>query len=124
MKGVMMAGMAAGMAAQVASIAGDAYEATNGQNDAAMSAALGLNAGMMAAQLANDMVAMAVGAMMGKDLCVPPGTVGAVVFSPSFNVLIGGFPMPSWLNIAKGIMKLVKGLRRRGGGNGGRAGSG
>jgi hypothetical protein len=28
-------------------------------------------------------------------------------------VLIGGFPMPSWMAIAKGLLKLVKGLRSR-----------
>lgn len=120
MKGMMMAGMVA----QVATILGDAYESFNGQNDAAMSAALGLNASMMAAQMANDLVAMAMGAMMGKDPCVAPGTVGAVTLNTSSNVLIGGFPMPSWMAIARGIMKLVKGLRRRGRGSQGGAGRG
>lgn len=115
----------AGMAAQVMTILGDAYESVSGQNDAAMSAAMGLNASMMAAQMANDMVAQAMGQMMGKDQpIIPPGTVGAVTLNTSPNVLIGGFPMPTWQNIAKGLMKLVKGLRSRGRGAGGRSGAG
>ncbi|MFL6449155.1 MAG: PAAR domain-containing protein [Bryobacteraceae bacterium] len=106
----------AGMAAQIASIAGDTVEAVE-SDDAAMSAALGMSASMAAAQMAADAAAMILGASMGKDPCVPPGTLGAVV-DGSPNVLIGGFPMPSWMNIAKGLLKLVKGLmmRRKGAG--------
>ena len=103
----------AGQVAQVASIAGDAVEALT-VDDSAMSAALGMSAAMAAAQMAADAVAMAMGNAMGKDPCVPPGTLGAItVGSP--NVLIGGFPMPSWMAIANGLLKLVKGLRSRGG---------
>jgi uncharacterized Zn-binding protein involved in type VI secretion len=101
----------AGQVAQVASIAGDAILATEA-DDSAMSAALGMSAAVAAAQLANDAVAMAMGAIMGKDPCVPPGTLGTIVMG-SPNVLIGGFPMPTWLAIAKGILKFVKGLRQR-----------
>jgi uncharacterized Zn-binding protein involved in type VI secretion len=115
------AAMVAGMAAQAASIAGDAAEAV-AADDAAMSAALGMSASVAAAQMANDAIAMAMGLVMGKDPCVPPGTPGAItVGSP--NVLIGGFPMPSWMAIARGLLKLVKGLRKRAGG-GGRQGCG
>ena len=92
--------MVAGMAAQVASIAGDAVEAAE-TDDSAMSAALGMSAGVMAAQMANDAAAMAAGLAMGKDMCVPPGTMGAVTLG-SPNVSIGGFPMPSWMAIARG----------------------
>ena len=101
----------AGQAAQVASIAGDAIEAVEA-DDAAMSAAMGMSAGVAAAQMAADAVAMAMGAAMGKDPCVPPGTLGAIMVG-SPNVLIGGFPMPSWMAIAKGLLKMVKGLRNR-----------
>jgi uncharacterized Zn-binding protein involved in type VI secretion len=107
----MAAVQIAGMAAQIASIAGDAVEAVD-SDDAAMSAALGMSAAMAAAQMAADAVAMALGAAMGKDPCVPPGTLGTIVMG-SPNVLIGGFPMPTWMNIAKGLLKLVKGLKMR-----------
>ena len=110
----MMAVQIAGMAAQIASIAGDTVEAVE-TDDAAMSAALGMSAAMAAAQMAADAVAMAMGAAMGKDPCVPPGTLGTIVVG-SPNVLIGGFPMPSWMNIAKGLLKMVKGLKMRRGG--------
>jgi uncharacterized Zn-binding protein involved in type VI secretion len=103
--------LVAGMAAQAASIVGDTIEAVE-TDDAALSASFGLSAGVAAAQMANDAVAMAMGMAMGKDPCVPPGTPGAIaVGSP--NVLIGGFPMPSWMAIARGLVRLVKGLRQR-----------
>ncbi|MEW5925884.1 MAG: PAAR domain-containing protein [Gemmatimonadota bacterium] len=122
-KAAMMAMRVAGMTAQVATIAGDAVEAVEA-DDSAMAAALGISAGMGAAQMAADAVAMAMGAAMGKDVCVPPGTLGAITLNVSPNVLIGGFPMPSWLNIAKGLLKLAKGLRRRARSRGGRSGCG
>lgn len=108
------AAMIAGQVAQVASIAGDAIEAgaASAAGDSAMASALGMSAGMMAAQMAADAVAMAMGAAMGKDPCLPPGTLGAITLGVP-NVLIGGFPMPSWMNVAKGLMKLVRGLRAR-----------
>ncbi len=107
----MKASMVAGMVAQGLSISGDAIESVQ-TDDSAMAAALGMNAAMMAAQMAADAAAMAAGAAMGKDACVPPGTPGAIMLG-SPNVLIGGFPMPSWMAIAKGLLKMVKGLRRR-----------
>jgi uncharacterized Zn-binding protein involved in type VI secretion len=122
MKTAMKAVAIAGYVAQVSAIAGDALAAAE-SNDAAMSAALGMNAAMMAAQMAADAVAMAAGMAMGKDVCVPPGTMGAItVGSP--NVLIGGFPMPTWMAIAKGLMKLVKGLKNRSKCRDGKAGAG
>ena len=107
----MKAAMIAGMVAQGLSVAGDAIEAVQA-DDSAMSAALGMSASMGAAQMAADAAAMAAGAAMGKDPCVPPGTPGAITLG-STNVLIGGFPMPSWMAIARGLLKAVKGLRRR-----------
>ena len=120
----MRAASAAAKVAQVAAIAGDAVEAgaAAGAGDAAMAGAMGLSAAMGAAQMAADAIAMAMGAAMGKDPCVPPGTLGAITLGVP-NVLIGGFPMPSWLNVAKGMMKLVKGIARRAG-RGGRGRSG
>lgn len=116
--------MVAGMASQIASIAGDAVEASESTGgDSAMSAGLALGAAMSAAQMAADAVAMALGAAMGKDACVPPGTLGAITVGHP-NVLIGGFPMPSWMNVAKGLAKLVRGLRARASGTSGRGRSG
>ena len=111
----------AGMAAQVASLAGDAIEAGDPANSPAMQAAMGMSAGVAAAQLANDLVALAMGALMGKDLCVPPGTPGVILLNTSPDVLIGGFPMPSWMAIARGLLRLIKGLRGRGGGDDGKS---
>ncbi|MBA3712844.1 MAG: PAAR domain-containing protein [Pyrinomonadaceae bacterium] len=122
MQVAMKAVAVAGKVAQVAAIAGDAIEAVE-TDDSAVSAAFGINAAMMAAQMAADAVAMAAGAAMGKDPCVPPGTLGAITLG-SPNVLIGGFPMPSWMNIAKGLLKIVKGLRARAQGGGGRGAPG
>ena len=109
----MKTAMIAGMAAQVASIAGDVIEAGNPENSPAMQAAMGMSASVAAKQMANDLVAMAMGALMGKDVCIPPGTPGAIMVNTSPNVLIGGFPMPSWMAIARGLLKLVKGLAKR-----------
>lgn len=118
MQAGMMAMKVAGTVAQVAAIAGDTVEAVK-TDDAAMSAALGMNAAMMAAQMAADMAARALSAAMGKDPCVPPGSMGTIIFGAP-NVLIGGFPMPSWMAIARGLVKCVKGLRSRRNGAGGR----
>jgi uncharacterized Zn-binding protein involved in type VI secretion len=101
---VAMKGLSiAGMGAQAASMAGDAVEAATAE-DPAIAAAMGMSAAMAAAQMANDVAAMAAGAAMGKDPCVPPGTPGMITIG-SPNVQIGGFPMPSWSNIAKGLFK-------------------
>jgi uncharacterized Zn-binding protein involved in type VI secretion len=120
----MKAMAVAAKVAQVAAIAGDAVEAASAAADgnAAMAQAMGLSAAMGAAQMASDAIAMAMGAAMGKDPCLPPGTLGAITLGVP-NVLIGGFPMPSWMNIAKGMMKLVKGIRAKAGRSGkGKAG--
>ena len=104
--------LVASMAAQGLSAVGDGIEAVQ-SDDSAMSAALGLSATMTAAQMAADVAALAAGAAMGKDPCVPPGTPGAITVNTAGNVNIGGFPMPTWLNIAKGLLKGVKALRAR-----------
>lgn len=111
MKAGMMAMSAAGNVSQGLSIAGDAIESQESE-DPAMAQALAMSAAMGTAQMAADAAAMAAGAAMGKDPCVPPGTPGAITMG-SGNVQIGGFPMPSWMAIAKGLMKMVKGLKKR-----------
>jgi uncharacterized Zn-binding protein involved in type VI secretion len=114
MAAAMKAVNAASKAAQVAAITGDAVEAAGARaaGDGAMASALGMSAAMMAAQMAADAVATALSAAMGKDLAAPLGTFGAIL-SGSPNVLIGGFPMPTWANVAKGLLKLVRKLRGR-----------
>ncbi|WP_216669251.1 PAAR domain-containing protein, partial [Corallococcus exiguus] len=77
---------------------------------AAAAAGQAMGAAVAAAQLAADAAAMALSMMVGKD----PGLIpdfGAIVLGQP-NVLIGGFPMPSWSEVAGGLMKLVRGLRR------------
>jgi uncharacterized Zn-binding protein involved in type VI secretion len=96
-KAAMIATLVAGTTAQVAGIVGEAWEASEADS-AAMAEANALAAGMSAAQLAADAAALAAGMMMGKDPCVG-APVGAVTLGHP-NVLIGGFPMPSGLQIA------------------------
>ena len=104
--------MGAGMAAQGAAIAGDVVESVEADT-AAMSAALAQNAAMMAAQMAADAAAMALAAAMGKDPALPPGTPGTIIAPGAVNVIIGGFPMVSTMSLAKGLLKIVKGLKKR-----------
>jgi uncharacterized Zn-binding protein involved in type VI secretion len=110
-KAAMMVTMVAGMATQIAGIVADTMEAADA-DDSAMSDALALSAQMGAAQLAADAVAMAVGMLMGKDPCVGV-PVGAITTGVS-NVLIGGFPMPSGMQIVGRILSGARSGRRRG----------
>lgn len=109
-KVAMMAMFAAGLAAQVAGMVGDLWEAVEADSSAMMEAEA-LAAGMTAAQLAADAVAMAVGATMGKDPCIGSPTGFITLGHP--NVLIGGFPMPSGMQIAGRLLAGAKGRRRK-----------
>ena len=109
-KVAMMAMMVAGMSSQIAGMVGDLWEEAT-EDDSAMAAAEGLAAGMAAAQLAADAAAMAAGAMMGKDPCIG-SPVGAITVGHP-NVLIGGFPMPSGLQIAGRILAGAKSARSK-----------
>jgi uncharacterized Zn-binding protein involved in type VI secretion len=109
-KAAMMATLAAGTTAQVAGIVGESWEASEAES-AAMEQAHALSAGMSAAQLGADAVAMAVGAMMGKDPCVGSPFGALMIGHP--NVLIGGFPMPSGLQIAGRFLEGAKGRKRK-----------
>jgi uncharacterized Zn-binding protein involved in type VI secretion len=102
---------AAGVAAQASQIATSFAEA-EAADDAAMASAIGLSVGMMAAQAASDAVAMAMTKVVGTDQpCIPPmGTPGMILMG-SPNVMIGGFPLPSFAAIAQGLLKRVKGLK-------------
>jgi RHS repeat-associated protein len=78
----------------------------------AQAAAMGLGAAVGAAQTAMDVAAAALSMMMGKDPAVPPGIPIGNFITGSPNVLIGGFPMPGWMAILRGLGKLLKGVAR------------
>jgi hypothetical protein len=96
------------------------FAGAEANDDAATAEAIGLSVAMMAAQASADAAAAAMTKMMGTDQpCIPPiGTPGCILVG-SPNVLIGGFPLPSFSAIAQGLLKGAKGL-----GSGGSGGSG
>jgi len=92
----------------------DAAAVAEAQGDAAAAAAEAagavLAAAMMGADMAMNAAASALKALQGKDPGAPP-CFGAVMLGMP-TVLIGGFPMPTWSNVAKGLKKLVSALAR------------
>jgi RHS repeat-associated protein len=78
----------------------------------AQAAAMGLGAAVGAAQTAMDLAAAALSMMMGKDPAIPPGIPLGNFITGSPNVLIGGFPMPGWMAILRGLGKLLKSVTR------------
>lgn len=78
---------------------------------AASAAAAGVGTATAAAQLAADVAAAAMGLLMGKDPGV--GFPFGIITMGSPNVLVGGFPMPGWMTILKGLGKMLKPLIRR-----------
>src|SRR5215510_11948335 len=60
-----------------------------------------------------DLAAMAMALLMGLDPGVPPFLCLGRFVSGSPNVLIGGFPMPGWEMILRGLGKLLRRLPRR-----------
>ncbi|HEU4389589.1 MAG TPA: PAAR domain-containing protein [Blastocatellia bacterium] len=80
---------------------------------AAAASAAGVGAAVAAAQMAADIAAAALQAGMGKDPAIPPGIPLGNFITGSPNVLIGGFPMPGWMTILRGLAKMLRGLRRR-----------
>jgi uncharacterized Zn-binding protein involved in type VI secretion/conjugal transfer/entry exclusion protein len=107
------------VAVQAAQIASSFVEA-EAEDDAAMAAAIGLSVAMMAAQAAADAAAAALTKTIGTDQpFVPPiGTPGQIMVG-SPNVMLGGFPLPSFSAIAKGLLKRAKGLKAGGESGGG-----
>ncbi|MCU0238870.1 MAG: DUF6531 domain-containing protein [Pyrinomonadaceae bacterium] len=91
--------------------ASDGQAQADAEGAAASAAAAAVGTATAAAQLAADVAAAAMGLLMGKDPGVgfPFGTI--TMGSP--NVLIGGFPMPGWSNILKGLGKMLKPLIRK-----------
>jgi uncharacterized Zn-binding protein involved in type VI secretion len=112
-EGMMVAGIAGTVAAGGLEAAAD-YEEAQVEDDAAMSAAKGLAAAMNAAQLAEDMAAMAIGFLMGKDPGAPP-SLGALLMGIP-NVLIGGFPMINIPNPIEALLHMLGHFKPRGGG--------
>jgi uncharacterized Zn-binding protein involved in type VI secretion len=122
------AGKVAGAVGKVSAIAGKVAQATQiaasfadaeAADDAAMAAAIGLSVAMMAAQAAADAASAAMTKQIGTDQpFIPPvGTPGMILVG-SPNVMIGGFPLPSFSAMAQGILKRVKGLKFEAGGGG------
>lgn len=104
-------GMAvAGQVAALAGVVADAVDSAN-EPDPAMSSALAMAAAMGAASMAADAATMAIMAMMGTDLAVPP-LPGALVLGSS-NVMVGGFPMINIPNPAIWFLIKLKGMRDR-----------
>ena len=58
----------------------------------------------MAIQAGLDAAALALGMLMGKDPGTPPCFGALLTGTP--NVLIGGFPMPPWTTMVRGLGKL------------------
>ncbi len=100
----------AGEAMQVVGIAADAGDAVLSavEGDRALASAYALSAGMGAAQMAADAVAAAASALIGKQPGTPP--IGALVHGNP-KVLIGGFPMPSGMQLAS--RKLASASRKK-----------
>lgn len=106
-----------GMAADFVSNLADATD-TIFESDPAVAKGLALSATTGTAQLAADVVRDAMESLMGLDPAVPP-IPGLISFGMP-SVCIGGFPMPGWGELAKGLMRLGKGLKKRKGGKQGR----
>ncbi|HQU84124.1 MAG TPA: DUF6531 domain-containing protein, partial [Pyrinomonadaceae bacterium] len=92
-------------------VASDSQGTADAEAAAAAAAAAGVGAGVAAAQLAADAAATAMGLLMGKDPGV--GFPFGMITMGSPNVLVGGFPMPGWMTILKGLGKLLKPVIRR-----------
>jgi hypothetical protein len=74
-------------------------------------AAAAVGAAVAAAQATADAAAAALQAGMGKDPGVTPLTCFGNFITGSPNVVIGGFPMPGWMAILRGLGSLLKKLR-------------
>jgi uncharacterized Zn-binding protein involved in type VI secretion len=123
-----VAGKAANVASKASSVAqatqiATAFAEAEASGDAATAEAIGLSVAMMAAQAAADAAAAAMTKVIGTDQpCIPPvGTPGMILIG-SPNVVIGGFPLPSFSAIAQGLLKRARGLGSASGGGGGSGG--
>lgn len=122
--GVAMMAFSAGMSglqiaasltdmSQADAAAASAESAAEAAASSASATAAAVGAGVAAAQMVADLAAAALQAGMGKDPAIPPGIPMGNFLSGSPNVLIGGFPMPGWMAILRGLGKLLKKARAR-----------
>ncbi|MBO0800018.1 MAG: RHS repeat protein, partial [Blastocatellia bacterium] len=81
-------------------------EAEAAVDQAAVDAAA-VDAAVTARQTAADLAAAALSMALGEDPGMPPLLCLGLFLTGSFNVLIGGFPMPGWGTILGGLAKLV-----------------
>ena len=102
------------------------FAAAEADDDDAMAKAIAMNTAMMVAQAAADAAASAMTGMMGTDQpCIPPVGTPGMILEGSPDVMIGGFPLPSFSAIAQGLLKRLSGLSYSGGGgDSGHGGSG
>lgn len=96
--------------AQAAALA-SAEAASMSASMAAMAAGQSLGAATQAAQAIADAAALAASLLMGKDPGAPP-CFGAIMIGHP-NVLVGGFPMPPWMAILGGLLKLLGKLKQK-----------
>ena len=87
-----------------------ASAAAAAESASAYAAAQGVGVATAAKQLAADIAGLAMAVLMGKDPGV--GFPFGLIITGSSNVLIGGFPMPGWMLVAKGLGKLLKASAR------------
>lgn len=99
-------------AAQSSKEAAAADSAAEAEAKAAAAQGQALSAGVQAAQMAADALAAASSMLVGKDPAIPPILGLGVLMRGSPNVMIGGFPCPNLMNVAKGLLKAAKKLRR------------
>jgi len=127
-KAFAVAGKFAAVAGQVAGVTGMITQATSiasqlaeaeADDNAAMADAIGMSVAVMAAQAAADAAGAAMTKTIGTDqpAIIPIGTPG-LILEGSPDVLIGGFPLPSFSAIAQGLLKRVKGVKFTGDGAG------
>jgi RHS repeat-associated protein len=88
--------------------ADSAESVSDAKEAAAKSEAAGKAAAMAVIQAAADVLAMALSVGMGKDPGITPLNCWGNFITGSANVLIGGFPMPGWMSILRGMRKLLK----------------
>jgi RHS repeat-associated protein len=89
-------------------MADSAESESDAKEAAAKSESAGIEAKMAGIQAAADIAAMALSVGMGKDPGITPFNCWGNFITGSSNVLIGGFPMPGWMSILRGLGKVLK----------------
>src|SRR5262245_978440 len=89
-------------------MADSAESESDAKEAAAKSAAAGIEAKMAGLQMAADLAAMALSIGMGKDPGFTPLNCWGKFITGSWNVRIGGLPVPGWDLMLRGLGKLLK----------------